>query len=62
MNRTATLLLATVGALLCSACVIGPSYPRTPDAAELERMSDQALKTCGAGNVKEVNSKSFVCK
>lgn len=61
MTRIAPLSLALAAALLCSACVIAPnSGPSNP--GDLSKMSEQALQTCGAGNVKEVNAKSFSCK
>lgn len=62
MSRALSLTLATIAALLCSACVIAPERSNQPDTAQLQIMSDQAIKTCGAGNVKEVNAKSFSCK
>jgi len=57
---TAATSLALLTAVLCSACVIAPT--RGPDTAEISKMSEQALTTCGAGNVREVNVKSFTCK
>jgi len=62
-HRLAPLSLALVAAVLCSACVIAPpSNNRVADSAEIAKMSEQALATCGAGFVKEVNAKSFTCK
>ncbi|PZP33344.1 MAG: hypothetical protein DI603_08200 [Roseateles depolymerans] len=60
-QRLAPLALALTASLLCSACVIAPGSNR-PDMSDVERMSERAIATCGAGNVKEVNSKSFTCK
>lgn len=63
MNRTAALTLALCASLLSTACVIAPpSSVRINDSAELARMSEQALKTCGEGQVKEVSARSFSCK
>lgn len=63
MNRIATLSLTLAAALISTACVITPGGTvRVSDAAELARMSEQALKTCGEGQVKEVSAKSFSCK
>jgi hypothetical protein len=57
--RLASFGAALGAALLCSACVIAPN---TANNADLNKMSEQALQTCGAGNVKEVSAKSFSCK
>lgn len=62
MNRLASAALALSAAALLSACVFAPPVNTTPDTASITRMSEQALATCGAGNVKEVNAKSFTCK
>ena len=62
MNRFASLALATAAATLLSACVFAPPINTPTDTTAVTRMSEQALATCGAGNVKEVNSKSFTCK
>ena len=49
--------------LLCTACVIAPNGERViSDRDALTQMSEQAIKTCGAGNVKDVTHKSFTCK
>ena len=61
-QRIATLLLALGTAALLSACVFAPPVTTTTDSASITRMSEQAVATCGAGNVKEVNAKSFTCK
>jgi hypothetical protein len=63
MNRIALLTLALSTSFLTSACVITPGGTvRVSDSAELARMSEQALKTCGEGQVKEVSAKSYSCK
>jgi hypothetical protein len=62
MNRLTPLFLTLGAALLNSACVITPGTVRVGDATELARMSEQALKTCGEGQVKEVSAKSYSCK
>jgi hypothetical protein len=63
MPRISTLSLSLLLAALCSACVVLPPNARvSTDSAELAKMSEQALATCGAGNVKEVSAKSFSCK
>ncbi|MDE1712339.1 hypothetical protein [Chromobacterium amazonense] len=51
---------AMVCALGLSACVIG-STDGYRDAAQLQRMTDQAVKTCGQGKVKSVSYSSFTC-
>lgn len=62
MNRFTTAAAALTAAALLSACVFAPPVTTSTDSASITRMSDQALATCGAGNVKEVNAKSFTCK
>ncbi len=63
MKRIATLAAVTLAALLNSACVIAPNSERViADREALTQMSEQATKTCGAGNVKDVTHKSFTCK
>lgn len=63
MSRLAHLSLILSVTALCSACVVLPPNARmSTDSAELAKMSEQALATCGAGNVKEVSTKSFSCK
>ena len=62
MTRFASLSLALAAATLCSACVFAPPIQTRTDSAEVTKMSEQALATCGAGNVREVNAKSFTCK
>lgn len=63
-NRLAALSLALTGAVLATGCVIAPnSNPTTAEQdARVAKMSEQAIATCGAGLVKEVNAKSFTCK
>ncbi|OWQ90347.1 hypothetical protein CDN99_13355 [Roseateles aquatilis] len=62
--RPIALLLATAVAALSTGCVIAPNSAETNAnrMAEVQKMSEQAVTTCGAGNVKEVNAKSFTCK
>jgi hypothetical protein len=50
--------------VLSTGCVIAPNSTEasTQRMDDVRRMSDQATATCGAGNVKEVNAKSFTCK
>jgi hypothetical protein len=62
MNRITTVAAALTAAALLSACVFAPPVTTTTDSASITRMSEQAVATCGAGNVKEVNAKSFTCK
>lgn len=60
MTRFAPLALALAAAALLSACVV--PINTQPDANAFTKMGEQAVATCGAGNVKEVNAKSFTCK
>lgn len=61
ISRLALLSLALTGAALAGGCVITPgNYGNQP--GDVNKMSEQALATCGAGQVKEVNAKSFSCK
>jgi hypothetical protein len=62
MHRITTAVTALAAAALLSACVFAPPVHTTTDTASMQKMSEQALATCGAGNVKEVNAKSFTCK
>ena len=62
MNRFASLAIALTAATLLSACVFAPPVNTQPDTAAITKMSEQAVITCGTGNVKEVNAKSFTCK
>lgn len=62
MTRFTSLPLALAAAALLSACVFAPPVTTGTDSAAITRMSEQAVATCGAGNVKEVNAKSFTCK
>ena len=62
MNRLAPFALSLTTAALLSACVFAPPVHTSTDSAAIQKTSDQALATCGAGNVKEVNAKSFTCK
>lgn len=62
--RPLTLLLAGAAAILSTGCVIAPNSSEGTNQRmeDVRKMSEQATATCGAGNVKEVNSKSFTCK
>lgn len=62
MTRFVSFSLALAGAALLSACVFAPPVNTSADSGAIMRMSEQAVATCGAGNVKEVNAKSFSCK
>jgi hypothetical protein len=64
MTRLVSFAFALGTASLLSACVFAPPAGSSNafDADAMARNSDRALATCGAGNVKEVNAKSFTCK
>jgi len=62
MTRFTSASAALAAAVLLSACVFAPPVQTVTDTASITKMSEQALTTCGAGNVKEVNAKSFTCK
>lgn len=64
MPRVITISLVLLAAAASSACIsISPDLKDPGNhAAQLARMSEQALKTCGEGNVKEVSAKAFACK
>lgn len=62
IKRLATLSLTAAAAALCSACVFAPPITNSTDSNELAKMGQQAVATCGSGNVKEVSAKSFTCK
>lgn len=62
MNRIASVALSLTAAALLSACVFAPPVHTSTDSNAVQKMSEQALATCGAGNVREVNAKSFSCK
>lgn len=62
MNRFASFAAAMVSAVILSACVFAPPVHTSTDSASIAKMGEQAIATCGAGNVKEVNAKSFTCK
>ncbi|WP_457444299.1 hypothetical protein [Roseateles sp. P5_E4] len=62
MTRLASFAFALTAASLLSACVFAPPITSTTDSAAIAKMSEQAVATCGIGNVKEVNAKSFTCK
>lgn len=61
--RSISLILSLSAAALATGCVIAPNADTSSSrAADVAKMSEQATTTCGAGNVKEVNAKSFSCK
>lgn len=63
MNRFASLAAPVVATALLSACIFAPPITHTVvDDVAFAKMSQQAIATCGAGNVKEVNAKSFTCR
>jgi|AraplaMF_Cvi_mMF_1032049.scaffolds.fasta_scaffold36439_1 hypothetical protein len=64
LARPLTLLLVGAAAVLSTGCVIAPNSTEanTQRMEDVRKMSEQATTTCGAGNVKEVNAKSFTCK
>lgn len=62
IKRIATLSLPLIAAALCSACVFAPPVTHVTDSNEVAKMGQQALATCGSGNVKEVTAKAFTCK
>jgi hypothetical protein len=56
-------LTAAFATALLSGCIIAPPNSiQTSTADDVAKMSERAAATCGAGNVKEVNAKSFSCK
>ena len=64
MNRLTSSLLTLACAALLSACVFAPPAGSSNafDADAMAKNTERAIAACGAGNVKEVNAKSFVCK
>lgn len=62
MNRCVYFSLAIAATALLSACVFAPPSHTPADTNAVARMSEHAVSACGAGNVKEVNAKSFTCK
>jgi hypothetical protein len=56
-----TLCAALAFATLGTAC-ISIERSASSDSADIARMSEEALKVCGAGLVKEVTAKNFTCK
>lgn len=65
MKRFATVLApltVLAASSLLGACVFAPPIHTPADTQAVSKMSEQALATCGVGNVKEVNAKSFTCK
>lgn len=64
MARFAALFsIALIAAASLGACAITPPAGSIPaEPAAISKMSEQALATCGAGNVREVSAGSFTCK
>jgi len=64
MNRFASATVAVFAAALLSACVFAPPSGSSNafDADAMAKNSDRAIAACGAGNVKDVSTKSFSCK
>ncbi|MCE4558117.1 hypothetical protein [Pelomonas cellulosilytica] len=63
MTRLASLCIAVAATAGLSACVFAPPSSAIPaDTSTITKIGEQAVITCGAGNVKEVNAKSFTCK
>lgn len=61
-SRLAPPMALALAALACTGCVITPGGTQGSHPADVAKMSEQALTTCGPGQVKEVNAKSFSCK
>lgn len=64
MNRFTAFAVSLAAAALLSACVFAPpaNSSNAFDADAIAKNSERALAACGAGNVREVNAKSFTCK
>lgn len=62
MKRFAASAVALAVAALLSACVFAPPLSSQTDTNAISKLGEQAVATCGVGNVREVNSKSFSCK
>ncbi|MFG6463507.1 hypothetical protein ACG04Q_18170 [Roseateles sp. DXS20W] len=63
MTRSATFAVSLAAAALLSACVFAPpAGVISADSDAIAKMSERAVATCGQGNVREVNAKSFTCK
>jgi hypothetical protein len=62
MSRFASFSAALTAAFILSACVFAPPVHTSTSTTDVAKMGEQAIATCGAGNVKEVNAKSFTCK
>jgi hypothetical protein len=62
MHRIVSTVTGLSAALLLSACVFAPPSSHRTDTTDVAKMGEQALATCGAGNVKDVSAKSFSCK
>ncbi len=56
-----TILAAAAVSLLATAC-ISIERSASSDAADITRMGEEAIKVCGAGNVKEVTARNFTCR
>ncbi|WP_139166921.1 hypothetical protein [Chromobacterium sphagni] len=54
------MLIGVLAAAGLSGCVIG-NGDGYRGAAQLQRMTEQAVKTCGQGKVKSVSYGSFTC-
>lgn len=62
-RRLSALSVALICALLATGCVFAPPSSYQNDVSgDVAKMSEKAIATCGAGNVREVNAKSFTCK
>lgn len=63
LPRLSSLALIATAAVLATGCVFAPPSSYQQDVAgDVAKMSEKAIVTCGAGNVREVNAKSFTCK
>lgn len=62
LSRLALTTALALAALASTGCVITPAGSQGSHPADVAKMSEQALATCGSGQVKEVNAKSFSCK
>lgn len=63
LHRLSSLALIATAAVLATGCVFAPPASFQKDiSGDVAKMSEKALATCGAGNVREVDAKSFTCK
>jgi hypothetical protein len=60
--RPLALTLALAASALATGCVFAPPSTVQVSSSDIAKMGEQAVATCGAGQVKEVNAKSFSCK